>query len=216
LYHGEVQVLVANFDTNGRMADHVEKQFRINFTEPQLKIAQEFGLSYSLSHAVKKAGPYQVRMAVVDLKSDRIGTASQFLIAPNVSGNRLSLGGILVGEPDAADHYPLSTPALRVFRRGHGMTWLAQVNNPRLKNDAPKLQTSLRLFRDGKMVSETPSAAAEIAGPLGKKPRDVLTRGTVELGRDWEPGDYILQLIVQDQNDGLKMVAQAVDFQVIP
>jgi hypothetical protein len=49
---------------------------------------------------------------------------------------------------------------------------------------------------------------------LKKKEIDVPVSGTVTLGPSYPPGEYVLQVIVTDENDKSKAVAQAIAFQV--
>jgi hypothetical protein len=209
------EVLVANFDSNGKLADSVVKQYLLTLTEERLGAARKYGLSYTFSYRIKKPGAYHVRMAVRDVNSYKLGTASQFLVVPDVSKNRLVLCGILLSEPAGVDPYPLSTPGLRVFRRGREMTWQAQILNPTLKRNVPRLLSNIRILRDGKVLSESPPAPLEIAGLLPNNQKGVLTAGSVTLGARMDPGDYVLQLVVRDENDGSKLVSQSIDFQVV-
>ena len=210
-YHAEFEILVANFDTSGRLADHVEKRFVAALDKTQLDLARKYGLSYSMSYLVKKPGPYQVRMAVHDVRSDHVGTAWQFLNVPDTTKNRLALSGLVVAEPPGRDSYPLATPLLRTFRRGHDLVWGSQVLNPKLKKGSPKLEASLRIFHDGELISEFPP---ELIDAKAQK-SEIAASGSVRLGKNMQPGDYILQLVVEDQNDGAKTVAQAIDIRVI-
>lgn len=235
-YHGEFEILMADFDSFGRLADDVAKRFVAAFDETQLALVRKFGLSYSMSYSVMKPGPYQVRMAFRDVRSNHVGTAWQFLNVPDTTKNRLALSGLAVSEPEGRDHgplatplnrlvlsglaatepedrdhYPLATPLLRTFRRGHDLAWEAQVLNPKLKNGLPKLEASLRIFRDGGLISESTPEAINAKGQT----RDVTAGGSIQLEENMQPGDYVLQLVVKDQNDGAKTVAQAIDIRVV-
>jgi hypothetical protein len=95
------------------------------------------------------------------------------------------------------------------------MTWQAQILNPTLKRNVPRLLSNIRILRDGKVLSESPPAPLEIAGLLPNNQKGVLTAGSVTLGARMDPGDYVLQLVVRDENDGSKLVSQSIDFQVV-
>jgi hypothetical protein len=215
-YQSEFEVVVANFDTEGRLADHTEKHYLATLTEEQLAAAKKYGISYTVSYLVKKPGPYHVRMAIRDLRSYKVGTATQFLVVPDLSKNHLALSGVMVAEPEnAPGRYPLSTPILRIFRSGHEMLWYAQVFNPKLKKDTASLQSSLRVFREGELAAEMAAIPVPPDPQAGKKPRDVMARGSFVLDTGLKPGEYVLQLLIKDENDGEKLVVQAVDFRVI-
>jgi len=104
---------------------------------------------------------------------------------------------------------------LRVFRRGRNMIWQAQVINPKLKRNVPQLLSSVRILRDGKVLLESPLAALEVAASIPNGQRRMMTGGSVTLGERMEPGDYVLQLLVRDENDGSKLLTQSIDFQVV-
>ena len=61
---------------------------------------------------VPKPGPYRVRVALRDESSGRVGTASQFLVVPNLNGRRLALSGLMFpGSYGTADDIvPASAP----------------------------------------------------------------------------------------------------------
>jgi VWFA-related protein len=210
-YHGEFEVYVADFDTFGRLADHVEKRYVAALDETQLALVKKYGLSYSMSYAVKKPGPYQVRMAVRDVQTEHLGTAWQFLNVPDTTKDRLALSGLVVAEPPGRDSYPLATPLLRTFRRGHDLVWGSQVLNAKLKKGSPKLEASLRIFHDGELISEFPRELIDTKAQTS----DIAAAGSIRLGENMQPGDYVLQLVVEDQNDRAKTVAQAIDIRVI-
>ena len=134
-------------------------------------------------------------------------------MVPDVSKNRLGLSGILLGEPPGVDPYPLSTPALRVFRRGRSIVWEAQVLNPKLKRNLPSLLSSVRILRDGKVLSQTDPV--ELAALPAGRQKGIPAGGTVTLGAALDPGDYVLQLLIRDENDGSRLVTQTIDFQVV-
>lgn len=51
---------------------------------------------------LKKPGAYQLRVAVRDAASERVGSASQFIEAPDLRKNRLALSGIFMTTADSA------------------------------------------------------------------------------------------------------------------
>jgi len=213
-FQSTFEVVVANFDSSGRLADTVAKRYLVTVGEELLARTRQYGLSYTFSYRVKKPGAYHVRMAVRDVNSSKIGTASQFLVVPDLSKNRLGLSGVLLGEPDGIEPYPLSTPALRVFKRGRNMIWQAQILNPKLKRNSPRLLSSIRILWEGNVLSESAPEPVEIASSPNR-PKDATAQGWVTLGQQMQAGDYVLQLLVRDENDGSKLVTQTIDFQVV-
>src|SRR6185436_9713369 len=114
---------------------------------------------------IKKAGAYQLRVALRDQKSERVGSSSQFVDVPDMKKRRLELSGILLNATQSAttqtptasdeapqnnDADPTNSAAVRQFRRGQTMKYSFAIYNSHLDpTGQPKLQTQLKIFRDG-------------------------------------------------------------------
>ena len=85
------------------------------------------------------------------------------------------------------------------------------------QNDAthlPQLTTQTRVFRDGKLLfTGTPSNidAAQT------DPKRVPSVGRVQLGPEFEPGQYVLQVVVTDQltKEKQSIATQWIDFEIV-
>jgi hypothetical protein len=79
--------------------------------------ALQTGFNYTLTLPVKKGGAYQLRAALRDSTSERVGAASQFIEVPEMGLNHLTLSGIVVSgsNPPAA-----ATPAANKPPAGAG------------------------------------------------------------------------------------------------
>jgi hypothetical protein len=62
--------------------------------------AMEHGLVFVLTVPVKKPGAYQLRTALRDTATERVGSASQFIEVPNITKNRLTLSGVILDGRD--------------------------------------------------------------------------------------------------------------------
>jgi VWFA-related protein len=226
-----IDVLAVTFGSKGRVVDQINRQDNIRLRGNAYQQALKHGLAYNIILPVKTAGPYQLRVAVRDAVSERVGSANQFVEVPDVSKARLALSGIVVSgketEPgaaraalkrasttdsnatpagdakkDAAGNDASDTgPAVRSFRRGKDLyvDFVYAIYNARLdrKTYHPKLESQIRLFKDGKQVYAGPSA------PLVASSVDDMKRieiaGQLHLTRDLEAGQYVLQVIVTDR-----------------
>ena len=213
-FHTEIEVWVASFDPRGAMQEHAERGYLINLTETELAEARRSGLLYTISYAVKKPGAYHVRMAVREKKTEHVGTASQFLVAPDLAKQRLAISGIVVKGYEDQKRGDDSKPWLTLVRLGRGIAWEAQVYHPKVNNGKPRLMAWARLYREGELVMEASPVPVEVKGQLKKKEIDVPVHGSVLLDETYAPGEYVMQLIVTDENDKSKMVTQAIGFQV--
>jgi hypothetical protein len=172
---------------------------------------------------VKKPGAYQLRVAVRDANTGKIGSANQLVQVPDLEQKKLALSGIVVGSV-RADGAPLdagtdATAVLRRFRPGQAVSYSFAVYNARLDRATglPQLAAQMRLFRDEQLVT------AGVARPIDSGPindaRRVTGGGAFVLGPEMPPGDYLLQVIVTDSLATKKdaaIVAQAVAFEVSP
>ena len=88
------------------------------------------GFVYRLHHPVKKPGAYQLRMAVRDANSERVGSASQFIEVPDIYKARLTLSGIVLranppknpSEGEGGEQGDASeNPAVRLFKPGRAL-----------------------------------------------------------------------------------------------
>jgi hypothetical protein len=206
--------------------------------------ALEHGFVYTVNHPVKKPGAYQLRTAVRDAATEKIGSASQFIEVPDLSKGRLTLSGLVVrasrpaaaaatqGTPEQAKPAPalseqaqkeeteiesLGSPAVRIFRPGRRLEYALQILNS--QEDAatkrPQLETQLFLFHDGKQIyAGKPKPIEPQQSPDLKS---VMTGGQLQLGSKMEPGEYAMQIVVTDKlaKDKYRTVAQSIDFEVM-
>ena len=184
---------------------------------------------YPLNVPVQQAGAYQLRFAVRDAATERIGSASEFVEVPEVDkGKRLAVSGLVAAgyEPpppaaaqgtEAYEPNPELSPAVRRFRRGTRMDFGYIIYNARTDSSTgkPKLTTQVRLFRDGKQVFASDPEAFDPAAQVDLK--RLTASGRLRLGGDLTPGEYLLQVIVTDAlaPEREQTVTQWTDFEII-
>ena len=154
---------------------------------------------------LKRPGPYQLRIALRDVASDRIGSASRFINVPDVKKGQLTLSGLIVegvartaaaGGPDDGTRDPQSSLAVRVFRQGTDASYVCSVYNARLGNDRlPQLESEVRLYREGVEVFRN-TLRGTLPVPAGT---GTLVGGVLNLGANTPPGAYVLELTVFDR-----------------
>jgi VWFA-related protein len=90
-------VIAITFGDNGTIVGQaVSKTQTIRLRGDTYKSLLNSGLVYVLTFPVKKAGAYQLRTALRDEASERIGSASQFIQVPDINKNRLALSGLVL------------------------------------------------------------------------------------------------------------------------
>lgn len=247
-------VLAVTFDDNGQIVDQISRTHTLRARGPGYERVLKNGFVYLINLPVKQAGAYQLRAALRDTASERVGSANQFIEVPNLTKNDLTLSGIVVGGVEAtaaaaaaknnseasaaamsggvspltpvadsnalgdtAQADPQAGPAVRRFVRGMVMQYGFVVYNARLDKVTarPQLQTTMRLFRDGRSVFNGNPKPLNIGAQSDLK--RLIAGGALRLGTDMTPGEYVLQIIVTDMlAKGKKRTAtQWIDFDIV-
>lgn len=112
---------------------------------------------------------------------------------------------------------PQGSPAVRRFRRGSTVDYGFFIYNSKADraDGKPRLQTQLRLYRDGKLVYEGKVLPfdAQVQNIQG----DVGVGGQLYLGKVLVPGEYSLQMVVTDllAREKQRVAAQWIDFEIV-
>ena len=108
-----------------------------------------------------------------------------------------------------------ASPAVRRLRQGMISQYAYVVYNATVDRATrqPKLQTQVRVWRDGKPIFTAPPLAFEVGAQVDLK-RLVVGRA-LQLGAEMLPGDYLLQVIVTDLLDKNRTVTQWIDFEIV-
>jgi len=210
-------LLAFTVDERGRPVDKASYKAIIRLKPADYEYAVGAGLVYSSSIPVVRPGPYQVRVAVRDTATGRIGTASQFLEVPDLKKRRLALSGIVLGSPAGQPHdrEAPGVPSFRVFRRNEALDFTCQIFNARLDRDTrkPAIDTEVRVFHGQQRVLATEARRLDVAA--AGSPRTT-AKGSMRLD-SFEPGSYALQFVVRDTlaKEQHGVATQWIDFDVI-
>lgn len=220
----EFDVLVVGFGDDGVALDSLSKRYTLTLNKARYDEFQKRGFVYDLAFPVKKPGAYQLRIAIKDTASNKIGSATQFVQVPDLSKKRLTLSGVAVenisvdvwnhriagGGAKEGDSNPLLDTALRQFKRASILNYGLNIHNARTPVN---LTSQVRLFRDGKQVfvgesKPVPSKLTNGAAAF---------LGSLSLPTEMEPGEYALQVIITDNNikGRNRTAAQFIQFEVI-
>jgi VWFA-related protein len=162
------------------------------------------GLVYALDVPLKRPGAFQLRMAVRDLNSQRIGSAGQFVQAPDVADGRLALSNIVLyaeapnTQSSASDEWQRSL-VLRRFQQGASLVFGYTIYNAALdkKTGRPRLMTQTVVFRDSRKIYSSDRVA--VAGADQADLKRINAGARLQLGPALTPGEYIVQIVVEDQ-----------------
>lgn len=217
------------FGENGRVADQQSRLITLRLHNDTYQSALRSGIVYSLDTPLKQAGAFQFRIALRDQGSSRIGSAGQFIQIPNVTDGRLALSGLVVlkdipdkpGNANAdqpAEQDAISSgPAVRQFRQSDKLIFAYSIYNgqPDAAAHLPQLTAQTRIFHDGKPVFTGTPAAIEV--PPQSDLKRVPSVGRLQLGTDFPPGEYVLQILVTDKlaKEKQQIASQWIDFEVV-
>jgi hypothetical protein len=239
-----LDVAALTFGEAGKIVDAFNRTYTIRVTEPMYKVILRRGLSYEVAVPVKKAGPYQLRIAVRDTATDRLGSVGQFIEVPDLSKRRLSLSGLLLGNPgedavttahpasvapsdNAAASYqtqiqaagaPEIEPdtAVRRIRLGAPLDYGFVIYNAKLDKTTsrPQLLRQVRLFRDGRLIHTSEPQPLDIGQQKDLK-RILITEQLQISGLT--PGQNVLQIVITDllAKGQHQMASQWIDFEVV-
>ena len=222
-----VDIAAVTFDADGQQIEGASKTWRLRLQPKAHEEVLRSGIVYSIHVPVKKAGAYQMRVAVRDTSSQLLGSATQFIEVPDVKKGRLTLSGLILGaeQPRTAPTGDLAegpltgtdaqaTPAVRIFKEDMTLVYGYGILNARVdRNKKTQLQVQTRLFRDGQEVFAGPLSTLNTEGQAN--PQRLVAGGRISLNK-LEPGDYALQVIVTDKlaSEKNRIAAQSMDFEV--
>jgi VWFA-related protein len=208
-----VDIAVVTFDENGEPAQAVHKRMALRVPKENYEAVLRQGLVHGVVVPIKKAGPYQLRVALRDTSSKKLGSAMQFVDVPDVKSGRLVLSGIVVSRDPPLPNDAASTPAVRIFKSGDSISYAYEIMNARSgSDDKSQLETMTRLYRDGEIVFEGKPSPVTLSD---KDTKRFVMAGRMQLTRI-APGDYVMQIIAFDslRKDKNKVATQTMDFTV--
>lgn len=234
-----IDVAAVTAGASGDAIDQANGAHTIRMRGETYNDALKHGVVYTLLVPVKQAGAYQLRMAVRDAASGRVGSASQFIEVPDFEKKRLALSGMILHgeEPSAAakatdDAVTINAsaikddssraadahPAVRQLRPGATLGYNLMIYNAQLDRATarPQLRSQVRMFRDNQLTFAGKEEAVKLTEQLSD-PRRIYVGGVLRLGANMPAGRYALQLVVTDElakDKKRATVAQWMDFEV--
>ncbi|HEX8556653.1 MAG TPA: VWA domain-containing protein [Pyrinomonadaceae bacterium] len=222
-------VVTVTFDEGGAVVDQLSRTDALRVRDEAYRQVLKHGFVYNAVLPVKRPGAYQLRAVLRDHESGRVGSAGQFVEIPDLKKGRLALSGLVLnasaaGRPAAEqgregarpEPDPQAGEAVRHFKTGMVMRYGFVIYNARLGKDArsPQLQVQLRLFRDGQPVFTGKLQPFALNNPPDL--RRLAAGGSITLGADMPPGEYVLQVTVNDllAEEKRRAASQWIDFEI--
>jgi hypothetical protein len=234
-----IDVVALTFGENGQVVDEINRTETLRLRGDVLQSVIRDGFVYVMKVPVNKPGAYQLRVAVRDAASERVGSASQFIEVPDLRKDRLALSGIFMtaaedaappkaaaAAPPAAGQSnagaggtdPLRDAAVRQFKQGTAVDFRYHIYNAKAEGASgrTRLQTQTRLFRDGNPVYQSPPQPYD-PGPRPSAAARLEVGRRIQLGTQLPPGQYVLQVVVTDElaRGKSRTATQWIDFEII-
>ena len=227
-----LEVVAMTFGADGNAAGRTDRIFNLDLNASQYAAALSRGMVYVMNQPVPTAGAYQMRVALRDRGSDRIGAANEFIEVPDLTNKRLAVSSLLLRldarqrpsganpgagllESIASDNDPATSAAFRFFHPGDSLYYEYFVFNAQTGADhAADLEVQTRLFRDGNLVYTGQPMIPAVAGDANTG--RLLAGGHLTLAHEFLSGDYVLQVILTDKlaKQKYRTTSQAIDFAV--
>jgi VWFA-related protein len=232
------EVIAITFGDNGTVIDEIGRTHTIRVKGKTYERILKDGFVYHLGVPLKKPGAYQLRAALRDQASARVGSATQFVEVPDIKKNRLAVSGILIrgispqafkkggtalsnqaqnSEDQGDEMDPTASAAVRQFQGGYVVEYGFFIYNAQIEKASgkPSVQFQVRIFRNGQPIF----VGKEI--PLGLSDQLDLKRlrvgGAIQLGAEMVPGEYVLQMVVTDllAKEKRRVASQWIDFEIV-
>jgi VWFA-related protein len=161
-------------------------------------------------------GGYQLRVAVRESGTGRLGTLSRYLEVPDMSKKRFTASSVFLHAIDAgagSKVQPVALTALRQISRKDDLRFTIVVYNAKTDSGKPQLSTKLTIGRPGKTVFEGPVKTVQLSGADASQTVRIGQIGLSKLSS----GHYFLTLEVTDALADKKSqtVARTIDFSII-
>ena len=223
------ELMSVTFGEDEKLVDQVADQHTISLTEPLYQKILRYGFTFNTTLPIKKAGAYQLRTALRDTATGRIGAATQFIEVPDIDKDRLLTSGMLIrgmpldrylshgGDDRGEDSDPMANTSVRQFRTGTAMIYALAIYNAQLDKTTgkPNLTIQARLYRNGELVftgKEVPFDSRDQTDP-----KRLGGGGAIQLGTEMKPGEYVLQIVVSDllAKEKHRLATQWMDFEIV-
>jgi VWFA-related protein len=213
------------FDAEGRVLDERSKNFSVTVTDAQYDVLMKRGLIATFGLPLKKTGGHQLRLAVRDVASARIGTANQFVDIPPVDSGKFGMSGAILSSGSATglaakegvsvdSEDPMRYTSDRQFRTGMPLEFSLFAYNPKLDSQKkPRLLQSYRLYKDNQLIFT--STEREVLLDDQPSMQSIAISGGLMLGAELLPGDYLIEVMVKDQNDKGRVATQFIQFEIV-
>lgn len=223
----DLEVAMAIYDLTGQRVNVITKEAHGDFPSARLATAKREGFRY-VEQVTLKPGVYQVRAGVLQVATERIGTATTWVEVPDLHKGKLALSAIILnriadaGTPvnsntDSSTNSmsPAVTQGIRVYKRGEVLSYDMMVYPAFNKNAQTRddLQMQTQFIQSDQQVFQSQwRAVTSRAVENGKKGLHVSEQFKLN---SVKPGIYELRVTVKDSKSK-KPIERGILFGVEP
>jgi hypothetical protein len=204
-HNAEFELVARAAGERDEPAQVVSKEVVLRLEESRFAEATRMGVTYRVSVPAQRAGLYEVRVAIRDTASGKLGSARNFVEVPDLKKGGLAASGVLVynASPRAGDADAPGLAELRRFRGEDSLSYACQVFH------AKSIAGEVRIAHDGTQVL---AAAAQV---VGNGDGTSTTKGVIPLAT-LAPGYYVLQVVASAESGKDVAASQWTDFEIVP
>ena len=148
-----IDVIALIYGENGQIVDEINRTETVRARGTALRHLLEDGLVYTMRVPVKKPGAYQLRVAVRDVATEKLGSASQFVEVPDLKKKRLALSGIVLeGAPPASISAPSGSAAATPTASASSPAAQSGASEGQANEPDPSSNAAVRRFQQGMKV----------------------------------------------------------------
>lgn len=209
-YHASFDVVGFLADDTGKSMGGFSQTVSASLPPEDYKRALAYGIGYT-GHTTLPPGEYQLRAAVRENETGRLGSMSQFLEIADLSKKRLAVSSLFLYSIDptsGSKAKPEALSGLRELLRKQDLRYAVVIYNPKSSGGKTQLQTHIVISRGGKVLFQEPDQPVTSPVLNGQVPKI----GQFGLGKT-PAGRLLLTLVVTDQGEKqARTVVRAMDF----
>lgn len=201
MYKSKYDLSYILYNENGAVINREDLKVTARLSRESYERARREGEVYDFDVPLKRGGAFQLRVAVRDAATRRIGTATQFVQAPDIANGQLALSGILLyaEAPDFTPEDWKEGVVLRQFPHGASLDFGYTIYNAALdrKTGRTNLLTQTVVFRDSQKIYSSDRVAVADRDQADLKRINAGAR--LQLGPALTAGEYVVQIVVEDR-----------------
>ncbi len=216
----DLEIVAGLWGADNKVAASSDKTFSGEMAPAEASDLAASGLLYGFDMVLPKPGSYQLRIAVRDVTSGRLGSAYSFVEVPDFRRAALALSSLTLRDPDEARNQELiragipgaGSAVTRVFTPGAKLSYDSAIFGAIVdeSKSAPKLQMEVRLFRGSDRIFSSPPIPVP-----AQQPPEIHAAGEIRLPAAMAPGNYTVQLVVYDPQQSAAAAEQWTDFTLV-